>query len=103
MTDGCRRLALSMGLPPDTLPSDVLAVSVHRRETRRRDIIDNALAVGKLVTATMTGGRMEDVFSHLFTEQELNEIAAKREEEEQRAAELAQVMKLMQWSERRER
>lgn len=100
MTDGCRRLALHMGLPPDARPSDVLMVSSHRREVRRRDIIDHSVAVANVLAVSFGGGRMEDAFRHLMTQEELDAIRTAREEQEQKSAEMAQIMKLKQWGAR---
>lgn len=103
MSEAFRRLSLIEDLPPDTPPSDVLAVVRIRRERRRADIVDTALAIGRTVQICTWGGDLSTAFSHLLTDAERQAMEREREEKEQLAVQMAQVASLMQWGKKFDR
>lgn len=91
------------GLPPDTLPSDVIAVARERRERRRADIVDNALAIGRTVQICTWGGDLSTAFSHLLSDAEKKAKEEEKQEREQLAVQMAQVASLIQWGKKFDR
>lgn len=80
----------------------MLIVSRARRERRRADIIDTALAIGRTVQTCTWGGNLADAFTHLLSEDEREAMVREREQREEEAVTMAQIATLMQMGERHE-
>lgn len=71
-----------------------------RRERRREEIVNTALAIGRTVQICTWGGDLSEAFAHLMSEDERERSREEREEREQMAIQMAQVAALMGLSER---
>jgi len=83
-------------MPLDAAPSMILTAARVRRDRKRQDKIDIALATANLILAGFSTKPHEtlDAVSHLFTDEELKQIRQEREERNELAAQQAQLLKL---------
>lgn len=83
-------------MPSDAAPSMILAAARIRRDRRRQDKIDLALATANLILAGFSTKPHDtlDAVAHMFTEDELKTIRQEQEERRELANQQAQLMKL---------
>lgn len=96
MTDAIRIIALSEGMPETVRPSLLLPACRIRRDRRRWEDISLGIVTANMILGGFSEKRGDplDRIRIMFTEEELAEIEAQREEAEMRMLEEQQLARL---------